>query len=113
MVFELPESPFRKAFGGGRLIGYQYTRIALHDEFEVFRIIFPDSKTMIQHVVDVLHHDLFQEFEIHDHAFLSVIFSSDHGTFYGSDNHTPMAVQLVAERIAVGQRMSVIDFDFA
>ena len=91
------ERPFRKAFGGRGLVGDHDALVAFRDEFKVFVVVFPDGETMVEHIVNVLHHDVVEELEIHDHAFLRVSFSVDDFPFNCGNDGASVPVQLIAE----------------
>ena len=75
-------------------------------------VVFPHGETMIEHIMNVLHHDVVEELEIHHHAFLRVSFPVDNLSFNRGNHGAPVSMQLVAKREAVGQRVAVIKLDF-
>ena len=110
---DLVESPPCKAFGGRGFVGDYDALVAFCDEFEVFVVVFPDGETMIEHIMNVLHHDVVEELEVHDHSFLRVSFPVNNFSFNRGNHGSPVSMQLVAKRETVGQRVAVIKLDFS
>ena len=97
MGLDLVEGPFGEALGCRGFVGDYDALVAFRDEFEVFVVVFPDGETVIEHIMNVLHHDVVKELEIHYHAFLRIAFPVDNLSFNRGNHGASVSVQLIAE----------------
>ena len=113
MGFNLVEGPLCKALRGWRFVGDDDAFVASGDEFEVFVVVFPDGEAVVEYIVDVRHHDVVEELEVHDHPLLCISFFVDHSAFDRGFDNTSVTVELIAEGKTVRQGVPVIQFNFS